>query len=84
MANTKVVIKNIFSLTAAEAVSRILTFIYTLYLARTLSPMGFGMIGFSKYVIAIFLIIAALGLDSIGTREIAKDKSNIKPIVNNI
>ncbi|HOV91720.1 MAG TPA: flippase [Candidatus Kapabacteria bacterium] len=84
MANTKVVIKNIFSLTVAEAVSRILTFIYTLYLARILSPSGFGMIGFSKYVIAIFLIIAALGLDSIGTREIAKDKSNIKPIVNNI
>jgi len=84
MADARVVVKNIFSLTAAEIVSRILTFIYTLYLARALSPIGFGAIGFSKSFVAIFLIIASFGLDSIGTREVAKNPSNIKQIVNNI
>jgi len=84
MADARVVIRNIFSLTAAEVVSRLLTFVYTIYLLRILTPSGFGLITLSKSTIAIFLIIAAFGLDSIGTREVAKNKSNIKPIVNNI
>ncbi len=84
MSSSKLVAKNLISLTIAEFSSRILSVIYSIYLARVLSVAGFGLFGASKYFVVFFLPIASLGLDAIGTREIARDKSKIKMIVNNI
>jgi O-antigen/teichoic acid export membrane protein len=84
MSSSKLVARNLLSLTIAEFSSRILSVVYSIYLARVLSVVGFGLFGASKYFVLFFLPIASLGLDAIGTREIAKDKSKINFIVNNI
>lgn len=84
MSSARQILKNIFSLTAAEIFSRGLSVIYSFYLARTLSVEGFGIFGSSKNFTLFFMLFASLGIDAIGTREIAKNRSQINRIVNNI
>lgn len=84
MSSPKTIFKNLFSLTAAEFSSRFLSVIYSVYLARVLLVDGFGIFGASKNFTLFFMLFASLGLDAIGTREVAKNPMNIRKIVNNI
>ena len=71
-------------MSAAEVSSRVLSVIYQFYLARALSVEGFGVFGSSRNITLFFMLFASLGLDAIGTREIAKNSGRINKIVNNI
>jgi O-antigen/teichoic acid export membrane protein len=51
--------------------------IVTVYLARILGPEGFGIIGFGTALLAYFTLALSLGLDTLGTREIARDQSRV-------
>ncbi|CAN5612347.1 flippase [soil metagenome] len=51
--------------------------IVTVYLARVLGPEGFGIIGFGTALLAYFTLALSLGLDTLGTREIARDQSRV-------
>jgi O-antigen/teichoic acid export membrane protein len=84
MSTPKKIFQNIFSLAAAEISARFLGVIYSIYLARALGVENFGIFGASKYFTLFFMLLATLGLDAIGTREIAKNPLNIRKIVNNI
>ncbi len=72
MSSSKRILKNIFSLSVAEFATRGLSLIYTIYLARVLSPTGYGVYGFSKSLVWYFQIFVSLGYSLVGTREIAK------------
>lgn len=77
-------LKNILSLSTAELASRLLSVVYSVYLARVLFVESYGIYGTAKYLVAYFVILATLGLDSIGTREVATKPKEMKNIVNNI
>lgn len=78
------IIKNIFSLTTAEIFSKGIGLITTAYLARVIEPQGFGIIGFATAFISYFGLLVNLGFDTLGTREIARDKGRTTRYVNNI
>lgn len=84
MSNIKVTLKNIISLSTAEVASRILTVIYSIYLARVLMVENFGIFGSAKYLVVYFVLLSNMGLDSVGTREVAANKSQLKTIVDNL
>lgn len=84
MSSPNLIFKNMFSLTAAEFSSRVLAVIYQFYLARALLVEGFGIFGSSKNFTLFFMLFASLGIDAIGTREIAKNPGRVNKVVNNI
>lgn len=84
MSNIKVTLKNIISLSTAEVASRFLTVIYSIYLARVLLVENFGIFGSAKYLVVYFVLLSNMGLDSVGTREVAANKSQLETIVDNL
>jgi O-antigen/teichoic acid export membrane protein len=72
----KQISKNFLSLFISDAVSRILGFIATVYIARVLTVQGFGLISYGLAFLTYALLFANPGLTTIGAREIAKDHSN--------
>ena len=76
--------KNIIFLQAAGILSGFLGFAGTAYLARVLEPENFGKIAFAMAILSFFLIFIHLGLDTIGTREIARHNDSLKKYVGNI
>ncbi|MCX7735087.1 MAG: flippase [Candidatus Kapabacteria bacterium] len=84
MTGARLILKNMLSLSVAEVAKQGLTVIFTIYVARVLSPEGFGIINFAKAFVMYFILVVGLGYDTYGTREIAKDKSSLQKNVNTI
>src|SRR3989339_5211 len=84
MRQSQKILKNIASLTAGEAVSKGIIFVYNAYLARVITPEGFGIFGFATAYIMYFLLFVNLGFNTVGAREIAKSPSNTSKYVNSI
>ncbi len=84
MSDSRKILKNIFSLTAAEIATKGIALVFTIYLAKILGPEGNGVIGFAKYFVSFFVIVGSLGLDIYGTREIARQPDRITKYVNSI
>jgi O-antigen/teichoic acid export membrane protein len=78
------ILKNLISLTSAEVLSKIIGLITAAYLGRVLKPEGFGILGFATAFVSYFLLMVNFGLDTYGTREVAKERSIIPKLVNNI
>ncbi len=75
MISSRKILKNILSLSVAEAASKGIMFITAAYLARTLLSGNYGIIAFSNGVIVYFWMIVNLGFNTLGTREIARTES---------
>jgi O-antigen/teichoic acid export membrane protein len=71
----KTVQRNFFALGAGEAIARLIAFAATVYLARTLGPGGYGIIGLALAVLLYFTYLADCGIETLGVREIAADPS---------
>lgn len=78
------VLKNLLFLSMAEFFLKILGFVAVAYLARILGPKGFGEIGFAAAILAYFLLLVNLGLDTFGVKEVARDHTKINSYLNNI
>lgn len=83
MIAAKKILKNLFSLSAAQIISKIIGLFTTAYLARVIRPQGFGMIGFAAAFVSYFSLMVNLGFDTLGVRETARNKDNIVKYVNN-
>lgn len=81
MSNTKLVFNNFLSLLSSEVITKLFSFVSVIYLARVLGPSGFGEISFAMAVFMFFLMFSTLGLDILGTREIAKDRNKLMEYV---
>jgi O-antigen/teichoic acid export membrane protein len=57
---------------------------FVFYVAKILGADQFGNYNFAREHVAIYMLIATWGMEVLGTREIAKDKSQVKDLVNNI
>ena len=75
---------NLFSLTSAEIISRLLGFLTIVYLGRILDKEGFGVIGFAGAFVSYFILAVNFGFNTYGAREVAKDKVLTSKFVNNI
>lgn len=84
MNDSKKILHNLFSLTAAELFSKGLQFYLAFYLMGTLGVENYGIWAFSKAHIMFYLVVVMLGFNTVATREIAKDESLIPKYVNNI
>lgn len=82
--NWKTILKNFVSLSGGELFSKAIAFITTIYLARVISPEGFGIIGYATAFVSYFLLFIDFGFDIISVKKIANDKSQIEKYVNNI
>jgi len=69
------IVKNTTIFFIAQVMSYLLVFLYTIYIVRYLGPNNFGILTFGISVISILGIFTDLGLNTLMTREIARDKS---------
>ncbi|MEO0106707.1 MAG: flippase [candidate division WOR-3 bacterium] len=72
--------KNFLYLFLSDAVSHLLGFIATVYIARILGIAGFGKISYGLTFLTYALLFGNLGLTTIGAREVAKNGNNLKII----
>ncbi len=75
--------KNTGVLFAAQIVAYLLAFIYMIDIARYLGPDSFGIFSFATALVLIFGIFADLGLSTLITREVSRDKSLEKNYLGN-
>ena len=83
MNNWATILKNFLSLSAGEFLSKLIGFFTTIYLARQISPEGFGILGYSTAFVSYFLLFIDFGFDVISVQKIENDKSvvvNIKTL----
>ena len=80
----KIILKNLLSLSAAEAARKGLAFFTFAILARVLGPEEFGVFNWAMAFVMYFLLFVDMGFSLIGIREIARDSSIIRKYVNHI
>ncbi len=72
---TQNIFKNIGSLFTSQIAGYIITLLFTIYLVRYLGVTNYGILSFALALISMLGIFADFGLNTLMTREIAKDKS---------
>lgn len=78
------IVRNFLSLSLAQLISRFIFFLAIIYLARILGPEDFGKINFAQAVVLYFMLVANLGLTTLGTREVARNKNRTGDYLHNI
>ncbi len=76
--------KNTLVLLISQIITSILGFIYIIYTARYLGVEGFGILSFALAFAGILGIFSDLGLCSLATREISRDKSKTSEYLGNL
>jgi O-antigen/teichoic acid export membrane protein len=77
-------VRNAGFLFAGEAASRVFGFLTTAVLARRLGVDGFGQIGFAAAIMAYGVVFTDLGLMTVGTRSVARDRSLTGELVGSV
>lgn len=78
MSDAKIVAKNFVLLYAGELVGQFLSFFLVIAIARYLGDIGLGKYSFAFSFVSIFLILADMGLPTLITKQVAKDKKLAK------
>ncbi|MCE5214527.1 MAG: flippase, partial [Methanobacterium sp.] len=77
------IVKNSSVFFTAQIISYLFIFLYNIYAARYLGPDNFGILTFGISLIGIFGIFTDLGLNTLMTREIARDRSKSQRYLSN-
>lgn len=77
MFTKNIIIKNFVSLAASELISKAIAILSTAYLARTILPEGYGIIGFSIAVVTYLITVVTFGNDTIVVRDLSRDHSKL-------
>ncbi|MBE0525080.1 MAG: flippase [Methanosarcinales archaeon] len=78
------IIKNIISLASAEIITRILSLVLIIYIARILGDSGFGKYSFAFAFTSLFLLFLDPGIHSLTIRDIARKKDLAGKYMSNI
>jgi O-antigen/teichoic acid export membrane protein len=78
------ILKNIFSLSVAQVLTKLLTLFVVAYTARTLGVEQYGRWSFALTVASYVGVLANLGLDSIAARHLARDRSRLGSLVSQV
>ena len=82
MKTSRRILKNIFSLTIAEAANKGILLITAAYLSRVILPEGFGIFGFASAFVIYFLVVSNFGFTTVGIREIARSSGDSSKYIN--
>lgn len=77
MSTAKKIAKNTSILFTGSIISKIFTFILTIFIARLLGNAEFGKFSFAISFASLFLILTDFGLKNLIQREIARDKASV-------
>jgi O-antigen/teichoic acid export membrane protein len=72
--NVQRIVKNFFSLSFAQGVSKLLSFILVVYVARCLGEAGLGKYSFALGFAGLFMVFTDFGLSRLTIREVAREK----------
>jgi len=78
------IVKNTVIRSTAEIANIFLSGIFLIYVARKLGDVNFGMYAFALSFAGVFVIFSDLGLHTILTREIVKNKKNTQIYIGNV
>lgn len=84
MNNVRRIAKNALALTIADIVSKLLSFLLIIYIARYLGDVGFGKYSFAFAFSNFFLIFADIGLNYLVVRDVARDKTKAQKYLGNV
>lgn len=84
MSVAKQILKNTFSLTAAELAGKGLAIIFSIYLIRIIGPANNGIFTVAKSFVQVLLVLVWLGFEQVGVREVARDRSKMHYFVGTI
>ncbi len=77
MTTTRRIIKNSLILFASHVLTKLINLTVVLILTRMLGAEGFGIYSFSFAFVSLFMVLGNLGINSLLTRDIARNKSRI-------
>ncbi len=77
MNSSQRIIKNSLILLSSHIFTKLINLALVLVLTRMLGASGFGIYNFSLAFVALFMVIGNLGINSLLTRDVARDKSRI-------
>jgi len=84
MIKTHTLTQNTTYYTAALVFQKILAFVYFAFLARGLGVEDLGKYAFAFSFTTLFSVFVDVGMSSVLTREIAKDRSRAKEVLSNL
>ncbi|MEN6551805.1 MAG: flippase [Methanobacterium sp.] len=84
MSTVRRLVRNTTLLMFSQILSFIIAFIYTVFMARYLGVNDFGLLSFALALVSVIGIFADLGLNTLMTREISRNKSSALKYVNNV
>ncbi|CAG7840798.1 lipid II flippase MurJ [Clostridium haemolyticum] len=84
MSKINKIAKNLLSVGLSSLVAQLLTFLMIAYYARILSIEGFGRINLAQSIITYSTMITLFGFQTLGTREVSKNKNNKEELLGNI
>jgi O-antigen/teichoic acid export membrane protein len=79
-----VIHRNFAVLSAAQTAGRLLAFVVTVHLTRTLMAEGFGAVAFATSVLAGAALLVDLGFDSLGPLEVARGRVPVPALARNV
>lgn len=71
------VVRNFLKLGSGEAITRLITFLATIYIARILGPESYGIVGFALAVTLYFSWFTDFGVEQLAPREIAREPERV-------
>ncbi len=84
MSKTNIIVKNTAVIFAARIIVSFLSFAAIFYIARKFGVEDYGKYALALSFVALFTPLGDLGMDMFLTREVAKDKKNLKNILGNV
>ncbi|MCB0286026.1 MAG: oligosaccharide flippase family protein, partial [Calditrichaeota bacterium] len=69
--------KNMLAIFGGDSLAKVLGFLVTAYLARTVGDVAFGSINIAMAALSYAIIVSTGGIPLFGTREIARNTLNI-------
>lgn len=68
--------RNVGALAFGHVATNVVGFVSFAYIARVLGPGGFGLVNFASAILAYFSLAATMGIPTLASREIARNRSN--------
>jgi O-antigen/teichoic acid export membrane protein len=84
MKPARTILLNFLNLSAGEAIARLVNFAAFAHLARVLGSSDFGRIGFVMTIVTYLLIPVMQGFDSVGIRDVARDRDRLRAYAGSI
>ena len=84
MSGVRVLLKNTAALSVAEIVSKVVSTLYFVILARYVGVDGVGQISAGQAVVYTLILLVGFGMDQLLIRDVSADKSRVGPYVTTV